>query len=459
MSKIRYYAAMLAAKTAWLGLRILGRNASFLPGKIAVTICKDFLGHLQLPEHVICVTGTNGKTTISNLLTNVLRQSGYTVTNNSLGSNVQAGVATALLENATFGGRVKTDMAVLEVDERSSLLIYPYIKPSLLVCSNIMRDSIKRNAHTDFISFVLNKAIPAGTRIVLNADDIINCHLGLDNPDRTYFGITAEAPQDSTMPMLRDIVYCPECGSLLEAEYIRYNHIGRIYCPNCSYATPQPDFAVTAIDRENGTFTVSHDGVDEQYKLVNDNITNLYNFCAAIAALTRFGLPYEKIKAAFDSVEIVKSRHNELSVGGRNLKIILAKGQNPVACSGVYRYTAGCAGENKTVLITVDDVGDNINNSENVSWIYDADYSVLGDPSIAKVIFVGPRCTDHQLRAQIAGIPAGKVAALPTWQEGVKLVDMENTGDIYLLYDPYKGAEMEAIKAALLTRMEGGNNE
>uniref|UniRef100_UPI0025A11D0B Mur ligase family protein n=1 Tax=Klebsiella pneumoniae TaxID=573 RepID=UPI0025A11D0B len=68
-------------------------------------------------------TGTNGKTTISNLLTNVLRQSGYTVTNNSLGSNVQAGVATALLENATFGGRVKTDIAVLEVDERSSLLI------------------------------------------------------------------------------------------------------------------------------------------------------------------------------------------------------------------------------------------------------------------------------------------------------------------------------------------------
>ena len=459
MSKIRYYAAMLAAKTAWLGLRILGRNASFLPGKIAVTICKDFLGHLRLPEHVICVTGTNGKTTISNLLTNVLRQSGYTVTNNSLGSNVQAGVATALLENATFGGKVKTDIAVLEVDERSSLLIYPYIKPSLLVCSNIMRDSIKRNAHTDFISFVLNKAIPAGTRIVLNADDIINCHLGLNNPDRTYFGITAEAPQNSTMPMLRDIVYCPECGSLLEAEYIRYNHIGRIYCPNCSYRTPQPDFAVTAIDRENGTFTVSHDGVDEQYKLVNDNITNLYNFCAAIAALTRFGLPYEKIRVAFDAVEIVKSRHNEMTVGGRNLKIILAKGQNPVACSGVYRYTAGCAGENKTVLITVDDVGDNINNSENVSWIYDADYTLLNDPSIAKVIFVGPRCTDHQLRAQIAGIPAEKVAALPTWQEGVKLVDMENTGDIYLLYDPYKGAEMEAIKAALLARMEGGNNE
>ena len=123
MPKILYYGAMLAAKTAHFGLRLLGRNASFLPGKIAVTICKDFLGYLQLPKDVICVTGTNGKTTVSNLLTNVLRQSGYTVTNNSLGSNVQAGVATALLENATFGGRVKTDMVVLEVDDNDSVFI------------------------------------------------------------------------------------------------------------------------------------------------------------------------------------------------------------------------------------------------------------------------------------------------------------------------------------------------
>lgn len=459
MSKIRFYAAMLAAKTARLGLRLLGRNASYLPGKIALKICKDVMGYLQLPETVICVTGTNGKTTVSNLLTNVLRQSGYTVTNNALGSNVQAGVAGALIEDATLSGKIRKDIAVLEVDERSSLLIYPYIKPTILVCNNIMRDSIKRNAHTDFISFILNKAIPDGTKLVLNADDIICCHLGLNNPDRTYFGITAEVPQDSTMPFLRDIVYCPECGTLLEAEYIRYNHIGRIYCPHCDYSTPQPDFAITAIDRVGGSFTVSHDGVDEQYKLVNDNITNLYNFCAAITVLSRFGLPYEKIKSAFESVEIVKSRHDEIVVGDKTLKVILAKGQNPVACTGVFRYTAGCPGENKTVLITVDDVDDNTNNTENSSWLFDADHSLLGDASISRVIFVGIRSKDHYLRSLMAGVPADRLYALPTWQEGLELVDLEQSKDIYLLYDPYKGAEMKQIKAALLSRMKGGMAE
>ncbi len=74
---------------------------------------------------MIAVTGTNGKTTVSNLITSVLKENGYDVTNNSLGSNVQAGVATVLLQDSTLSGKAKKKIAVLEVDERSSLRIYP----------------------------------------------------------------------------------------------------------------------------------------------------------------------------------------------------------------------------------------------------------------------------------------------------------------------------------------------
>lgn len=456
MSKIRFYAAMLVAKTLRFGLRLLGRNATYLPGKAAVKICKDFMAHLQLPKTVICVTGTNGKTTVSNLLTNVLRQCGYSVTNNSFGSNIQAGVATALLEDASFGGKISKDIAVLEVDERSSLLVYPYVKPTYLLCNNIMRDSVKRNAHTDFISFIINKGIPEGTKLILNADDIICAHLGLHNPDRTYFGISAEAPEENVMPFLRDIVYCPECGDLLDAQYIRYNHIGRVFCAKCGYKTPEPDFVVTQIDRQNGTFTVAHDGVEESYKLVNDNITNLYNLCGLIAVLNRCGVPYEKVARVFESLEIVKTRHEEVAVGDRKLTVILAKGQNPIACTGVYRYTAGCEGTHKAVLISVDDVGDNQNNTENMGWIFDTDYSYLADESICQVIFVGKRCRDHYLRALMAGVPAERLFAMDAWQDGVDLVDLNVSSDIYLLYELYRDPEMRQIRASLLRKMEGG---
>ena len=456
MSKLRFYAAMLMAKAMYLGLKLLGRNASYLPGKAAVKICKDFLAHLQMPKTVICVTGTNGKTTVSNMLTKILREQGYSVTNNALGSNVQAGVATALLEDADIFGRTKKEIAVLEVDERSSLLVYPYIKPNYILCNNIMRDSVKRNAHTDFISFIINKGIPAGTKLILNADDIICAHLGLQNPDRTYFGISAEAPEDRVMPFLRDIVYCPECGALLDSEYIRYNHIGRVFCPNCDYKAPQPDFAVTEIDREGGTFTVTHDGVCERYKLVNDNITNLYNFCAVVTVLSLLGLPYEKIRASFEALEIVKSRHEEVTVGDHKLTVILAKGQNPVACSAVARYTAACPGDDKTILLSLDDVGDNNNNTENIGWVFDTDYSPLADESVAKVIFVGKRCHDHYLRALMSGVKADRLVAAENWRDGVAMIDMENSRNIYLLYELYREPEMKQIRGSILERMKGG---
>ena len=155
MSKVRFYIAMAAAKTAHRLLRLCGRAATHTPGAVATKLCPDFLRYLQKPETLICVTGTDGKTTVSNLLATVLQNNGYTVTNNSYGSNICEGVVSALLTDATFSGKPKKQVGVLEVDERSSLKVYKYLTPDILICNNIMRDSLKRNAHTEFICYIL----------------------------------------------------------------------------------------------------------------------------------------------------------------------------------------------------------------------------------------------------------------------------------------------------------------
>ena len=232
MTKLRFYIALYIAKLAQFMMKILGRNATYLPGKIAVKLCPSFLAHLTPPSTVIAVTGTNGKTTVSNLLTSILTENGYRVTNNSFGSNVQAGVISTLIADSTLCGKPKKDIAVLEVDERSSLLIYPYMKPDYLVCNNIMRDSIKRNAHTEFISYIISKSLPTSTKLILNADDLICATLGHAEHQRIFFGVDAEAPATSKPQHILDIVYCPDCGGLLQDKYVRYNHIGRHYCPD-----------------------------------------------------------------------------------------------------------------------------------------------------------------------------------------------------------------------------------
>ena len=456
MDKLRFYVAMAAAKLSAFGLRLLGRNASYLPGLIAVTICKNFIGHLQKPETLICVTGTNGKTTTSNLLNTVLTNSGRKVTNNSFGSNVQGGVAAALLLNSTFTGKPKNDIAVLEVDERSSLLVYPFMAPDYLICNNIMRDSIKRNAHTDFISYIINSAVPETTKVVLNADDIIGAQLCPQCKDKVFFGVDALPPVKTEGMKARDIVYCPKCGGKLEAEYLRYNHIGRWHCADCDFASPARDYVVTDVDKAAGTFTVAHGEERHSFKLVNDNIVNVFNFCGAIALLREMGVPFETIETAFQDTELVKTRYDYTEAGRLRITRILAKGQNPVAVSRTFSYTAKCPGDKKCLLLIIDDKEDNIHNVESTCWLYDLDYTPLKDPTVDCMIFAGKRCKEHVLRAAMSGVDISKIVTTDEVKNCSALVDTQKYQDIYLLFENYWLDEALAEEKLLVARGESG---
>lgn len=157
---IRFYISVLGAKIMIKLMRLMKRNATNLPGEIMLIFYPDLLKHFDMPENVIAVTGTNGKTTVSNMIGNILKANGYDIINNSFGGNVDTGIASLLLDNCTLSGGFKKDTAVLEVDERSAARVLPYVKPDWLVCTNLQRDSMKRNAHTEFIFNILNSNIP-----------------------------------------------------------------------------------------------------------------------------------------------------------------------------------------------------------------------------------------------------------------------------------------------------------
>ncbi len=456
MKKLQFLFAFYAAKASQSLLKLLGRNATYFPGKVAIRLCRDFLSYIKAPGKVIAVTGTNGKTTVSNLITSILTENGYSVTNNSYGSNIQAGVISALIEDTTLLGKPKKDIAVLEVDERSSLLVYPQLKPDYLVCNNIMRDSIKRNAHTEFISYIITEALPFSTKLILNADDLIAARLGDMRQDRVYFGISAEKPEKSVPQHIRDIVYCPVCGAPLRDEYVRYNHIGRHYCVQCGLRSPQPDYTVTQIDRASNTFSVLHHGVEEHFTLINDNIVNIYNFCGVIALLNEFGLTYEQIKKGFTASKIVKTRLDEVTSGDLNIVMIMAKGQNPIACARCYDYVAQYPSEKKAAIVFVDDIYDNDKNSESTCWLYDCDYSAFAAPSVKQVIFAGPRCHDHYLRSLLAGVDPEKISITENSAETTDLLDTNLCKDIFVLHELFRPEEAKTIKETLIARGKGG---
>ena len=69
---LKFRFALLLGKLAMLAQKILGMNASYFPGKLALKLCPDFCGRIDKPEKIIAVTGTNGKTTCCNLALSAL---------------------------------------------------------------------------------------------------------------------------------------------------------------------------------------------------------------------------------------------------------------------------------------------------------------------------------------------------------------------------------------------------
>ena len=64
----RFYFALLFAKATAKVMKLIGRKGTSMPGSWAIILCPDFLGRMPRPKYIIGITGTNGKTTVSNMV-------------------------------------------------------------------------------------------------------------------------------------------------------------------------------------------------------------------------------------------------------------------------------------------------------------------------------------------------------------------------------------------------------
>lgn len=450
--KFRFWIAFYIAKMGQAFLRLLKRNATYFPGKVAIKICPQFLKYIDRPDKIIAVTGTNGKTTVCNMINDILIDNGYNVLNNRLGSNINSGIASSLIENASLLNKTKKDLAVFEVDERSSILIYKYIKPDYLVCTNLFRDSIKRNAHTDYIVDIINSALPEETVVLANADDLISCSIGKENK-HIYFGIDKlDTDVEETTNIIKDIKTCPICDTKLKYEYARYHHLGKAYCPNCDFKSPESNFLVRNIDKERKEIIIKEDVKSYKYNMLSDSIFNIYNELAAISILRIIGLSATEINNSIKKIKIVETRLSEEVINDKKVITHLSKGQNPVAASRVFDYVKSVEG-NKAVILIIDDCDDAKHSSENLTWLYDADFELLNDDNIKQIIIGGVRANDYYLRLLLAGVPEEKLSKIEDELKTVSLINQESVDTIFILHDIYKFDVASKLKETLRNKL------
>ena len=433
MGRIRYFIALWAAKMVFVLLRLLKRNATMYPGYIALKICPDYLARTKKSPNVLCVTGTNGKTTTTNMVADILSQSGMKVVSNRYGSNINTGVATALTHSVSVFGKPKIDALVLEVDERFSRLILPFIKPDYLVVTNLFRDSIKRNAHPEYIFSILDTYVPKTTKLILNADCLQSSQLLKDN-ERVYFGIDRlDTDVTECVNLINDFSICPVCDEKLKFNYLRYHHIGNAYCPKCGFKSYEANYRLTKIDYDNKTITVEQNGKESVYPMVNRALYNIYNELAAISLMSEFGVDLDKVKDYMRKISVTQTRYKEDKAGKTEIVRTMAKGQNSVSCSRTLDFVGHEKGA-RTVFIMIDDLFERRDSSEFMGWIYDADFEFLNTPDIKQVVLAGPRCFDYKLRLLIAGIPEERILCEEDEFKAVDIMD-KNIDKLYLLHD------------------------
>lgn len=450
---MRFYFAFYLAKLSLVALKITRRNATQLPGKLAITLCPNFLEQIGKPEKIIAVTGTNGKTTVCNMIEDCLRANGYDFMDNQLGSNTNSGIASTFIKGAKLSGKSKKNLAVFEIDERSSIRVYPYVKPTYLICTNLFRDSLMRNAHTEFISNMLTNNIPKETKLILNGDDLIVSNLAPSN-ERVYFGIDRlPTDTDTCENIARDIIVCPKCDSKLEYDFVRYNHIGRAHCSKCDFKSPKIDYELTKLDLKNKTMIIKHDEKEEKYNLINNNIINVYNMLATITVLKELGLSKEQINPILSKQKIVDTRYSREIVNGIEVVTQLSKGMNPIACSRAFDYLRKERG-NKAAFILLDDLHEAANGSENIAWHYDTDYEFLRDDSIKQILTAGARYLDTKVRLQMADVNLDKVVCQRDELSLVDSLKLEGIDKVFILHDLYSIDLKNNIKDRVIQKIK-----
>lgn len=426
--------------------KLAGKKSSSGPGKFALLLCPGLPHELQkhVRKGIIVTCGTNGKTTTNNLICSALEAKGYKVLCNRVGANMLNGIVTSIIQQMDMLGRFSVDYACLEIDEASASKAFDYIKPDVMVITNLFRDQLDRYGEIDITTERLRSAVvKAGSlKMVLNGDDPLCVQFGRgDGVKPYYFGVSEKVlPQNDDIKEGR---FCPICGTEQEYNYYHYSQLGDYSCPSCGFKRPRIDFDVKNV--KIGTpmeFTVN----GKPMKINCKGFYNIYNYIAAYGVLDVLGEGTDDFPALLKAYKSPIGRTQEFIF---NKPVILNLSKNPAGFNQSVAIMN--ADERKKDVIVA--INDKANDGRDVSWLWDVDFDKIKNDNLNLLITTGMRIWDISLRFKYEDINVDMMTQ--SMQKAVKTCLKSDSEVCYVLVNYTALYPTEAVLNSLLKK-EGG---
>lgn len=394
-------------------LRLFRRNAGNLPGIILWHLtggraCKMF----KVDCPIIAVTGTNGKTSVTNCIAQLFEQSGKKIIINREGNNLDTGICSMLLKYCDSSGKVDADYLILETDESHVPVVYSQLKLETLVVLNFFRDQLDRNGEMETLIQKINGFCKTFEgNLILNGDDPNTARLGRANPGNQnvrYFHAEPYAFATESIYEASEGRFCPFCGESLEYDYYQYSHIGKFRCPKCGFGDWEPYITASGIDLEKPVFTAG----GHQYSPQLNSIYNIYNMTAVAAAAKLYDIDQKVTDNVINNYTVNNGRMETFMLGDRKATLNLAK--NPVGANMTLRVMNEMNGEKELLFVLNDNVADGLD----VSWIYDINFTIF--ERVTRVVTSGTRAYDIAVRIKCSGYDAANIVVRPDLDDAVE---------------------------------------
>lgn len=404
MKSIRLFIAIGIGKMIGFVTQAFGRGSGqAAPGLVALKIYPDLIKDLsrQIDKKVI-VTATNGKTTTSQMIAQILEENCDTYVRNVSGSNLKRGIASVLLEKADYFGNIVSQYGIFEVDEAEFANVATEIKPDVIVLGNIFRDQLDRYGEIDTIAKKWQttlEEISVKTVLVINADDpslalIASSFRG----DKIFYGIKSQKKvKGSEVEHASDSVRCFNCGQILHYKTRMFSHLGDYYCIGCNKTRPKLDVWASDIKHmSNKTcFNMYDNKTIQNMQIGIAGSYNIYNALAASIVGDVWKFSSLNTKKALVNFKPAFGRMEEFIYNDRKFKMILIK--NPTGANTAVEILSKV--KNKYIICSLND---NIADGTDISWIYDVDFESLGE--VSEIVVMGKRKYDLALRLKYAHV-------------------------------------------------------